>query len=220
MTQFEEEKTSNSAVENLEAKSKNKRKRAKASKTSEEVERQRMTHIAVERNRRKQMNEHLQMLRSLMPAYYVHRGDQASIVGGAIEFVRELQQLLQCLESVHHHHHEQQPPPLILPPTLDHHDQTAESKSWLAEVEVRLSGLFGMIKILSGRRRGQITKNISAVECLHLQILQTHITTIEQLVVCSFSVKMSIEAMLTAEDVANSIQQILNCFHSNSSSMP
>lgn len=75
MMQIEEEKTSNTAVQNLEAKgkSKNKRKRAKASKTSEEVERQRMTHIAVERNRRKQMNEHLQMLRSLMPAYYVHR---------------------------------------------------------------------------------------------------------------------------------------------------
>ncbi|KAG6420010.1 hypothetical protein SASPL_116524 [Salvia splendens] len=90
MMQFEEGNTSNSAVKNLEAKgkSKNKRKRAKASKTSEEVERQRMTHIAVERNWRKQMDEHLQMLRALMPAYYVHRGDQASIVGAAIEFVR------------------------------------------------------------------------------------------------------------------------------------
>ncbi|KAL1561618.1 transcription factor FAMA-like [Salvia divinorum] len=210
MMEFEGEKASSPAVENLEAKgkSRNKRKRAKAGKTSEEVERQRMTHIEVERNRRKQMNEHLQMLRSLMPAYYVHRGDQASIVGAAIEYVRELQQLLQCLESVHH---QQQPRLLVLPPTLDHHDQTAESKSCLAEVEVRLSGLLGTIKILSGRRRGQITKNISAVEYLHLQILQTHITTTEQHVVCSFSVKMSREAMLTAADVASSIQQILNC---------
>lgn len=51
----------------------NKRKRGRTVKTSEEVESQRMTHIAVERNRRKQMNEHLRVLRSLMPGSYVQR---------------------------------------------------------------------------------------------------------------------------------------------------
>jgi hypothetical protein len=39
----------------------------------EEAETQRMTHIAVERNRRKQMNEYLAVLRSTMPASYVQR---------------------------------------------------------------------------------------------------------------------------------------------------
>lgn len=34
---------------------------------------QRMSHITVERNRRKQMNEHLSVLRSLMPCFYVKR---------------------------------------------------------------------------------------------------------------------------------------------------
>lgn len=52
---------------------KNKRKRPRSTKTSQEVESQRMTHIAVERNRRKQMNEHLRVLRSLMPGSYVQR---------------------------------------------------------------------------------------------------------------------------------------------------
>lgn len=52
---------------------KNKRKRPRSIKTTEEVESQRMTHIAVERNRRKQMNEHLRVLRSLMPGSYVQR---------------------------------------------------------------------------------------------------------------------------------------------------
>lgn len=50
-----------------------KRKRARSVKSIEEVESQRMTHIAVERNRRKQMNEHLRVLRSLMPSSYVQR---------------------------------------------------------------------------------------------------------------------------------------------------
>ena len=49
------------------------RKRKRRSKNSEEVESQRMTHIAVERNRRKQMNDHLAALRSLMPTSYIQR---------------------------------------------------------------------------------------------------------------------------------------------------
>ncbi|CAN6336666.1 unnamed protein product [Urochloa humidicola] len=121
------------------------RKRPRTVKTSEEVESQRMTHIAVERNRRRQMNEYLRVLRSLMPGSYVQRGDQASIIGGAIEFIRELEQLIQCLESqkrrrlygdaprpvvdaagpgaptsTHQQHHQPQvpPPAAFFPPSL------------------------------------------------------------------------------------------------------
>ncbi|CAN6345693.1 unnamed protein product [Urochloa humidicola] len=122
------------------------RKRPRTVKTSEEVESQRMTHIAVERNRRRQMNEYLRILRSLMPGSYVQRGDQASIIGGAIEFIRELEQLIQCLESqkrrrlyggsgepprpvvdapgagaptsTHQQHHQPQVPPPFFPPSL------------------------------------------------------------------------------------------------------
>ena len=55
-------------------KERRKRKRvARPSKNKEQVESQRMTHIAVERNRRRQMNEHLNALRSLMPPSYVQR---------------------------------------------------------------------------------------------------------------------------------------------------
>lgn len=50
-----------------------KRRRARSKKNKEEIENQRMTHIAVERNRRKQMNEYLSALRSIMPDSYVQR---------------------------------------------------------------------------------------------------------------------------------------------------
>ncbi|XP_019195068.1 PREDICTED: transcription factor SPEECHLESS-like [Ipomoea nil] len=56
-------------------------------------------HITVERNRRKQMNDHLSVLRSLMPAFYVKRGDQASIIEGVVDYINELQQILQSLET-------------------------------------------------------------------------------------------------------------------------
>lgn len=50
-----------------------KRRRTRSSKNKEEKENQRMTHIAVERNRRKQMNDYLAVLRSMMPPSYVQK---------------------------------------------------------------------------------------------------------------------------------------------------
>jgi len=52
---------------------KKRRRKPRVCKNKEEAETQRMTHIAVERNRRKQMNEHLQVLRSLMPESFAQR---------------------------------------------------------------------------------------------------------------------------------------------------
>ena len=52
---------------------KRKRRRPMVVKNEEEIESQRMTHIAVERNRRRQMNEYLAVLRSLMPPSYAQR---------------------------------------------------------------------------------------------------------------------------------------------------
>ncbi|PKI57566.1 hypothetical protein CRG98_022037 [Punica granatum] len=202
-----------------EVKNNNKRKRPRSIKTSEEVESQRMTHIAVERNRRRQMNEHLRVLRSLMPGSYVQRGDQASIIGGAIEFVRELEQLLQCLESQKRRRvygdgggapsqmGQLPPQPQFLPPNNNLpipgdqmnklvefdtglREETAESKSCLADIEVKVLGFDAMIKILSRRRPGQLIKTIAALEDLQLTILHTNITTIEHTVLYSFNVKV------------------------------
>ncbi|XP_031479109.1 transcription factor FAMA isoform X2 [Nymphaea colorata] len=235
----------------------NRRKRPRSLKTTEEVESQRMTHIAVERNRRRQMNEHLRVLRSLMPGSYVQRGDQASIIGGAIEFVRELEQLLQCLESQKRRRMLggeiltrpplessppigmplppplPPPPPPPLPPPFypglplpgdqlkmaDYEtglrEEMAENKSCLADIEVKLLGFDAMIKILSRRRPGQLLKTIAALEDLQLNILHTNITTIEQTVLYSFNVKIVGESRLTAEDIANSVQQIFSFIHAS-----
>jgi hypothetical protein len=53
--------------------SRRRRRRPKAMKNKEEVENQRRNHIAVERNRRRQMNEYLAVLRSVMPPSYAQR---------------------------------------------------------------------------------------------------------------------------------------------------
>lgn len=49
------------------------RQRQPAGKNKEEIETQRMNHIAVERNRRRLMNDHLGVLRSIMPESYIQK---------------------------------------------------------------------------------------------------------------------------------------------------
>lgn len=166
------------------------------------------------------------------------QGDQASIIGGAIEFIRELEQLIQCLESQKRRRlyggsgdaprpvvdaaappassiQQQQPqPPPFFPPSLPFptasggdgtpkqildldldggaglREEVAENKSCLADIEVRALGADAMIKILSRRRPGQLIKTIAALEEMHMNILHTNITTIEQTVLYSFNVKV------------------------------
>nr|XP_004237957.1 transcription factor bHLH94-like [Solanum lycopersicum] len=96
------------AVRSAATSGRRKRRRTRSCKNKEELENQRMTHIAVERNRRKQMNEYLAVIRSLMPPSYVQRGDQASIIGGAINFVKELEHHLQTLEAQKRSHPQKQ----------------------------------------------------------------------------------------------------------------
>ncbi|KAJ7536673.1 hypothetical protein O6H91_12G077100 [Diphasiastrum complanatum] len=217
-----------------------KRKRSRPCKSSEEVESQRMTHIAVERNRRKQMNEHLRVLRTLMPGSYVQRGDQASIIGGAIEFVKELQQLLQCLEEQKRRklltesiapRAALQDGCLMLQPIFPPHPPRqdvkyyndncyeplrefyAEVKSEVAEVEVKMVGNDAFIKILSQRRPGQLLKTIVALENLSFSILHSNITTIEHTVLYSFNVKIGPECAIGVDDIASAIVQTFTLIH-------
>ncbi|KAI3442800.1 BHLH domain-containing protein [Psidium guajava] len=106
-----------------------KRRRSRSSKNREEIENQRMTHIAVERNRRKQMNEYLAVLRSLMPLSYSQRGDQASIIGGAINFVKELEQLLQSMQT----HKSKPKPPQDMAAAANNEDDNSDVSSPFAE---------------------------------------------------------------------------------------
>ncbi|GKV31284.1 hypothetical protein SLEP1_g39991 [Rubroshorea leprosula] len=256
-----------------------KSKRQKVSTTSSEETNPdgqlKMSHITVERNRRKQMNEHLSVLRSLMPCFYVKRGDQASIIGGVVDYINELQQVLQSLEAKKQRkvYCEVLSPRLVSSPrvpsplsprkpplsprlnlpisprtpqpgspyrprlhqqgylsptamgggaavlelsptssstssTLDTvNELVANSKSAVAEVEVKFSGANVLLKTVSPRIPGQAVKIISALEDLSLEILKMSINTVDEAMLNSFTIKIGIECQLSAEELAHQIQQ-------------
>ncbi|CAN4085786.1 unnamed protein product [Withania somnifera] len=232
----------------------------------------RISHITVERNRRKQMNEHLSVLRSLMPCFYAKRGDQASIIGGVVDYINELQQVLQSLEAKKQrkvysevlsprlvpisprvpsplsprkpplsprmnlpisprtpqptspykpNHNNNRPVPMSVsslepsPPStssnssIDSHvnELAANSKSAIADVEVKFSGANVVLKTLSPRIPGQAVKIIAALEELALEILHVSISTIDGTMLNSFTIKIGIECQLSAEELAHQIQQ-------------
>ncbi|KAJ8619089.1 hypothetical protein MRB53_015275 [Persea americana] len=208
-----------------------KRRRAKSSKNIEEVENQRMTHIVVERNRRKQMNEYLAVLRSLMPPSYVQRGDQASIVGGAINFVKELEQLLQSLEA--QKRMTQQSEPGLTSPFANFftfpqyssstnrsstNEAVTENHSAIADIEVTMVESHANLKVFSKRRPKQLLKMVAGLQNLHLTILHLNVTSIGEMALYSFSVKVEENCGLTTVDeIATAVYHMLGRIQEESS---
>ncbi|KAI8550316.1 hypothetical protein RHMOL_Rhmol06G0095800 [Rhododendron molle] len=213
-----------------------KRRRTKSSKNKEELESQRMTHIVVERNRRKQMNEYLAAVRSLMPASYVQRGDQASIIGGAINFVKELEHLLQTLEAHKRTTPKQQqhPPnnnglssPSLFADFFAFPQYSTRSENncidtsspattdkprpvAFGDIEVTMLESHASLKVLSKRRPRQLLKLVAGLQCLRLSVLHLTVTSADQMVLYSLSVKIEDGCRLTTVDeIADAVNQLL-----------
>ncbi|OIV96789.1 hypothetical protein TanjilG_18249 [Lupinus angustifolius] len=259
----------------LETSPKSKRQKVFTNTETEEANQdgqQRISHITVERNRRKQMNEHLSVLRSLMPCFYVKRGDQASIIGGVVDYINELQQVLQALEAKKQrkvytdvlsprlvcssprpsplsprkpplsprlnlpisprtpqpgspYKPRLQPTGYTISPTISNslepsptssanssindniNELVANSKSPIADVEVKFSGPHLLLKTVSQRIPGQALKIMLALEELALEILHVNISTADETMLNSFTIKIGIECQLSAEELAQQIQQ-------------
>ncbi|KAI3672507.1 hypothetical protein L6452_38596 [Arctium lappa] len=203
-----------------------KRRRTKSGKNKEELENQRMTHITVERNRRKMMNEYLAVIRSLMPSSYAQRGDQASIVGGAINFVKELEQQLQTLEVQKRGNNGYSPPPVPQPFhdffTFPQYSLRSAANGGgsggsakirapaMAEIEVTMVESHANLKIFSKKRQRQLLKMVAGLQCLWLTILHLNVTTVEQMVLYTLSVKLEDGCQLnTVDEIAAAINCLL-----------
>ncbi|CAG7882122.1 hypothetical protein BRARA_C03142 [Brassica rapa] len=196
-----------------------------------------MSHIAVERNRRRQMNEHLKSLRSLTPCFYIKRGDQASIIGGVVEFIKELQQLVQVLESKKRrktlnrpsfpYDHQTLEPSILAAAATTINTTTRVPFSRIenvmttstfkevgaccnsphANVEAKISGSNVVLRVVSRRIEGQLVRIISVLEKLSLQVLHLNISSMEETVLYFFVVKIGLECHLSLEDLTLEVQK-------------
>ncbi|RRT36689.1 hypothetical protein B296_00051362 [Ensete ventricosum] len=210
--------------EAMEVAGRRKRRRGRSIKNREEVESQRMTHIAVERNRRKQMNEYLAVLRSLMPSFYVQRGDQASIVAGAINYVKELEQLLRSMEVEKRLKRRADAAgvasafagffsfpqyssffpnggggggsgnddnsSIIHSGAFYCNTDEIENQTATANIEVTMLESHANLKVLSRRRPRQLLRLVAGLQSSRLVPLHLNVTSIDPIVMYSFSLKV------------------------------
>ncbi|KAJ8448400.1 hypothetical protein Cgig2_022028 [Carnegiea gigantea] len=179
-----------------------------------------MTHIAVERNRRKLMNDRLAVLRSLMPDSYAQKGDQASIVGGAIEFVREPEHVVQSLQvkkllllqqgeilgsdpnvDSTTNLNSKDSAPQVAEFSTDGHQYpasqvcnkyTLKSKAGTADIEVTFIKTHVNLHILSKKTLRQLSKMVSGFETFDFTMLHFNVTSLDPSVLYYTSAKVSV----------------------------
>ncbi|KAL1216251.1 Transcription factor bHLH67 [Cardamine amara subsp. amara] len=121
------------------------------------------------------MNEHINSLRALLPHSYVQRGEIASIVGGAINYVKVLRQIMQSLES---QKRTQQ--------SSEVEDQTCNPKVEATVIQNHVS-----LKVQCLKKQGQLLKGIISLEKLRLTVLHLNIASSSHSYVSySFNLKM------------------------------
>jgi len=149
------------------------------------------------------------------------QGDQASIVAGAINFVKELEQLLQSLEAQKRRQGgctEPPPPPAPFAGffTFPQYstaatgvvgssdsagsggDQSgggcagAGARRGVADIEVALAESHANVKVLAPRRPRQLLRMVVALQCLGLTVLHLNVTTTaDHLAFYSLSLKVT-----------------------------
>ncbi|PWZ05949.1 Transcription factor bHLH70 [Zea mays] len=182
----------------------------------EEAESQRMTHIAVERNRRRLMNDHLASLRSLIPSRYIPRGDQATVVGGAIDYVKQLEQQLVALQAAAGARRGSSAASddgvFLVSPQYASYSGSHGGGGGLG-VDVEATGAVGghvRVRVAGRRWPGRLVRAVAALEGLRLAVLHLAVTSVgRDAVVCCFNLKMEEGCeVATADEVATVVHQI------------
>lgn len=145
------------------------------------------------------------------------QGDQASIIGGTINFVKELEQLLQCMKGQKRTKEggfsDSSPFAEFFmfpqystratqssssssrgyPGTCEANNNIARNHSWaVADIEVTLVDGHANMKILSKKRPGLLLKMVVGLQSLGLSILHLNVTTVDDMVLTSVSVKVGL----------------------------
>ncbi|RLN40853.1 transcription factor bHLH57-like isoform X3 [Panicum miliaceum] len=187
----------------------------------EEAESQRMTHIAVERNRRRLMNDHLASLRSLIPSSYIPRGDQATVVGGAIDYVKQLEQQLVALQAAAAARRgaggavgtaaTAASDGVFVSPQYASYSEARGCCGGGVDVEA-MAAVGGHVRVrVAGRRwPGRLVRAVAALEDLRLAVLHLAVTSVgHDAVVYCFNLKMEDGCeVATADEVAAVVHQI------------
>ncbi|XP_010444538.2 PREDICTED: transcription factor bHLH99-like [Camelina sativa] len=200
-------------------------RRTTSDKKIEDVENQRMNHIAVERNRRRQMNHFISVLKSMMPLSYSQPNDQASIIEGTINYLKKLEQLLHSLEAQLKARKPNRSPNkfsnfFMFPQysTATTASSFSSSHKTVADVEVTMVERHANIKVLTKTQPRLLFKLINEFYSLGLSTLHLNLITANEMSLFTIGVKVEANCQLTPSinDVANAVHEVVRRIHKES----
>ncbi|CAH8280889.1 unnamed protein product [Arabidopsis lyrata] len=205
------------------------KRRRRSENTMEDKEYQRMNHIAVERNRRKQMNHFLSILKFFMPLSYSQPNDQASIIEGTINYLKKLEHRLQSLEAQLKATKPNKSPNIFSDFFMFPQYSTTASSSpsshyhhkrlpAVADVEVTMVEKHINIKVLTKTRPRLLFKIINEFYSLGLSTLHLNLTTSKDMYLFTFSVKVEADCQLmpSGNEIANAVHEVVRRVHKES----
>ncbi|RRT47174.1 hypothetical protein B296_00053923 [Ensete ventricosum] len=143
-----------------------------------------------------------------------HQGDQASIIGGAINFVKELEQLVQSLEARKRIEQRADAHPFADFFTFPQYSTTsshgANNDATGEEAQVTMVETHANLKVLSRRRPKQLLKMVAGLHNLRLTVLHLNVTTVAEMAFCSFSLKVEDDCQLSSVDeIATAVHELV-----------
>eukprot|EP00268_Persea_americana_P006911 TRINITY_DN124_c0_g3_i3.p1 TRINITY_DN124_c0_g3~~TRINITY_DN124_c0_g3_i3.p1 ORF type:complete len:134 (-),score=22.58 TRINITY_DN124_c0_g3_i3:165-566(-) len=89
-------------------------------------------------------------------------------------------------------------------------DTVVENHSAIADIEVTMVESHANLKVLSRRRPKQLLKMVAGFQSLHLTILHLNVTTIDDMVLYTFSTKVEENcALASVDEIAAAVNQML-----------
>lgn len=177
--------------------------------------------LMAERKRRKKLNDRLYALRSLVPR--ISKLDRASILGDAIEYVKELQmqvkELHDELEDARSDDDESGPmnsvitnrTPLPCRQHQHHESEITSERTQQMEVQVEVAQIDGnefFVKILCEHKPGGFARLMEALDSLGLEITNANVTSFRCLVSNVFKVEKRDSEMVQADHVRESLLEL------------
>ncbi|KAK7252244.1 hypothetical protein RIF29_36060 [Crotalaria pallida] len=168
-------------------------------------------HIIAERKRREKLSQRFVALSALVPA--LQKTDKASILGGAIKYLKQLQEKLSALEEEQNKKTTVESVVIVRKSQLsnDAEDPSAESgcpfDEELPEIEARFCERSVLIRVHCEKKKGVVEKTINEIEKLHLKVTTSSAMTFGS---CALDItilaQMDMEFSITVKDLVRNLR--------------
>ncbi|OIV94576.1 hypothetical protein TanjilG_25638 [Lupinus angustifolius] len=174
-------------------------------------------HIIAERKRREKLSQRFIALSALVPA--LQKMDKASILGGAIKYLKQLQEKVMALEEEKNKKKNMQSVVIVKKCQLLNDAEHSSSESGdpfdeaLPEIEARFCERNVLIRVHCEKTKGVVEKTINEVEKIHLKVTNSSAMAFGSCAIdITILAQMDMEFCITVKDLVRNLRSAFASF--------